>query len=527
MDISKYKPRSLYLGRLFILVVALLMFAGPTTFVVAQTTPATLVSDKDDYAPYEIAVLTGAGFLPGEGIDLSISIDDPATGTHIADYAWTQFNADPNGGFVIGYEIPPEAADMTLVATAMGLNSGLVAKTTFTDNPIGVHNVNFNAVGLPAGTVISISGTHPPPGGSHNSTAYGPLAFATPGVSGAQGAAVSNLTVGGHTHGAFTFAFQGFPTSVPGSGGTFNLTSIAVTAGSAPISNFVANVAAGSGSFVTGGPNTGAGGVPTRVTGTYTFVPTVTNQPPSIACLDPTAQLGKIIGLLSGNSFSATVPISYSFSSGKVKAAFGFANGDVIVDVASVTDPDGDSLVVNILGPTTVTLNGPGALNALLSVLTGDYINIQAADPFNSPVSTNCDLTVNASIIYNFVGFGSPLSDINYPSTRIVKLGSTVPTKFRLYDAAGTEICTDLGVGPHTIDVLYKSGTAPYGDPEVTDSGSSNDNGINFRYSGTCGVDGNWIYNLQTKTGYYKNSTYAIQAMLNDGETYETYISMK
>jgi len=529
MDRSKHKPRSLCLGRLFSFIIALLMLAGLTTFVVAQTVPATLVSDKSDYVPYEIAVLSGAGFLPGESIDLSISIDDPATGTHISDYDWTQFNADANGGFVVGYEVPPEAEGMTLIATAMGLSSGLIARTTFTDSNIGVHNVNFKASGLLDGTVINIAGTSPAPGGSHNLAPFN-QSFTTPNASANVGSTLSNVTIGAHTHGSFTFTFSGFPTSVPGIGGTYNLTSIAITAGSAAgtVTNFSANISTGGGSFTTGSAaNTGMGGTPTTVTGTYTFVPTVTNYPPSIVCLDPTAQLGKVIGLLSGNSFSATIPISYSFSGGSVKAAFGFTSGDVIVVVATVTDPEGDALTVNTLGPSSVVLTGPGAVNALLSFLTGQLVNITANDGNNPDVVQNCDLTVNASIIYDFVGFGAPLSDVDYPITRMVKRGSSVPTKFRLYDAAGTEICTDLGAGPHEIAVYYYSGAAPSGDPTITDSGTSNDNTVYFRYSGTCGVDGNWIYNLKTNTSYYLNSTYEIEAMLNDGETYDTYISTK
>jgi hypothetical protein len=112
-------------------------------------------------------------------------------------------------------------------------------------------------------------------------------------------------------------------------------------------------------------------------------------------------------------------------------------------------------------------------------------------------------------------------------ATRLVKRGSTVPVKFRLYDAVGTEICVALGAYTHTIYVDYVSGAAPNGDLLVADSGGSNSNGTSFRYSGTCGVDGTWIYNLQTNSSYYVNSTYSVLADLDDGSIWETYISTK
>lgn len=521
---ARYQLRPTFFWAFAMLVMAALLYP-----VHAQADP-TLVSDKADYAPGEVAVLTGTGFQPGEPIDLSIAIDDPETGTHIGDYDWMNFNAGPDGGFVESYTVPPEAEGMTLVATAMGLQSSLVAKATFTDSNIGVHNVRFNTSGLPNGTAITISGNTPNPGtASHAPTAYS-QSFTTPATSSNVGATVSNVTadppgpVTTHTHGDFSFTFAGFPTSVPGVGGNYNLTDISVTAGSAPVTNFTADVSTGSGSFTTGAANTGAGGVPTTVSGAYTFVPTPINNPPVIACLDPTANLSNIVGLLNGG-FNATVPISYAWvpAEGKVKATFITPSSNVSVDVAMVTDPESDTLTVVPTGPSSVTLEGPGTVNALLSALAAP-VHITANDGINPTVTNDCDVTVNAKVVYNFVGFGSPLSNT---VTRIVKRGATVPTKFRLYDAAGVEICTDLAAGPYMIDVLYHSGTAPNGEAEVTDSGSSNDNGDSFRYSGTCGVDGTWIFNLKTNTTYQLGNTYKICAALNDDTTHDALISIK
>jgi hypothetical protein len=108
----------------------------------------------------------------------------------------------------------------------------------------------------------------------------------------------------------------------------------------------------------------------------------------------------------------------------------------------------------------------------------------------------------------------------------VAKRGSTVPTKFRLY-ACGVEICTDLGAGMPTLAAVYNAGAAPVDDPTISDSGTSNDNGTAFRYSGTCGVDGTWIYNASTKTGYYAGNTYKFTATPNDGTKHDAFVSIK
>lgn len=94
---------------------------------------ATLVSDKQDYEPGEIAILTGAGFWSYELVDVSLSIDDPETGQHIADYDWTIEDADGDGAFITYFEVPEDAVGTFLTANALGLQSGLVATATFTD----------------------------------------------------------------------------------------------------------------------------------------------------------------------------------------------------------------------------------------------------------------------------------------------------------------------------------------------------------------------------------------------------------
>jgi hypothetical protein len=195
-------------------------------------------------------------------------------------------------------------------------------------------------------------------------------------------------------------------------------------------------------------------------------------------------------------------------------------------DFSPVTgDPDGDPVTVS-LDRASVTLVGPGMAEVEVTLTATDDPSArnQAGCPDLLPMSSITTAKVKAQIVYDFRGFLPPLTTIR---TTMVKQGSAVPVKFRLYDCDGTEICTDLGAGPHAIYVLYCSGACPNGDPEVDDAGSSNSDTDAFRYSGVCGVDGNWIFNLKTNADYAINCTYKIRAILNDGTNHDVLISIK
>jgi hypothetical protein len=156
----------------------------------------------------------------------------------------------------------------------------------------------------------------------------------------------------------------------------------------------------------------------------------------------------------------------------------------------------------------------PGAISFLAS-FDGDGSYLPSDSGESDPVP----------VVYDFGGgFRPPLGK---SVTTGVKRGSTVPVKFRLFDCNGNEICSELGLGHHTIDVSFHSGVAPSGDPTIEDSGSSNDDGIAFRYGGACGADGNWIFNLTTGADYSVGSTYKITAHLNDGTSHDVFISIK
>jgi hypothetical protein len=116
----------------------------------------TVVTDKDDYMPGETVYITGAGFWPGEPVDLSIAVEGE-DGTWVPDVDWTIEFADENGGFETTYVVPEHWADRTLRLTAMGYSSGLVATTTFRDSVTSV-TINSPTTAAPV-TVTSLPAT--------------------------------------------------------------------------------------------------------------------------------------------------------------------------------------------------------------------------------------------------------------------------------------------------------------------------------------------------------------------------------
>jgi hypothetical protein len=110
-----------------------LTFTNSLNFVslVPPTTPTALVqTDKSDYSPGETAVITGAGWLAGETVNLEIVEDilsHPSEKLHAI--------TDNAGIIVAGYVVDAHDLGRTFILTATGQTSGLTAQTTFTDAP--------------------------------------------------------------------------------------------------------------------------------------------------------------------------------------------------------------------------------------------------------------------------------------------------------------------------------------------------------------------------------------------------------
>jgi Big-like domain-containing protein/carboxypeptidase family protein/Kelch motif protein len=97
--------------------------------VLVQSSPATITTDRTDYAPGTEVVMTGSGFSPNEQVN--ISLDERPDAYTDPQYTVT---ADDQGNFIFtGFA--PQVIDTgrTFVLTAIGQTSGYVAQTTFTD----------------------------------------------------------------------------------------------------------------------------------------------------------------------------------------------------------------------------------------------------------------------------------------------------------------------------------------------------------------------------------------------------------
>lgn len=90
---------------------------------------ATVMTDKADYAPGEIVIITGSGWQAGETVTLNF-VESPLLDTHpdltaVAD----------DSGNIFNNQFSPDShdVDITFTLTATGGASGLQAQTTFTD----------------------------------------------------------------------------------------------------------------------------------------------------------------------------------------------------------------------------------------------------------------------------------------------------------------------------------------------------------------------------------------------------------
>jgi hypothetical protein len=217
--------------------------------------------------------------------------------------------------------------------------------------------------------------------------------------------------------------------------------------------------------------------------------------------------LGEVVGCLgTGTGFGQTFDVTYDNdgpgTSVTVTAHFSLNGTEVAsVPVATVTDPNNNTVTVTQSGPTSLTISGPGNGFAAFSV------NIGADDGQDcSNTSGNmCGGTASANIVYH-VHYLPPLYDM---ATTKVKQGSGVPVKMQLTDCSGIPITpNNIPGGTPMIDVTYLSGTVPSGPADVDDAGNSNGDTLYFRWEPT---DLFWIFNLKTNSSYAVGATYEIQ----------------
>ncbi len=92
---------------------------------------STVSTDRSDYAPGDTVLVTGAGWVPGEGVSLTFTEDPPRQPP-----VMLMASADGNGVISNREFVVPEGAEgVRFTLEALGQLSGFAAQTTFTDSP--------------------------------------------------------------------------------------------------------------------------------------------------------------------------------------------------------------------------------------------------------------------------------------------------------------------------------------------------------------------------------------------------------
>lgn len=106
-------------------------------------------SDKTDYIPGEIAIISGSGWILDTKIDIVIEENsDPQNSTVYSDISISE-----SGDFTLEFPILERHIGVDFLVKAKGQNSGFEATTTFSDG-----NITFYSVGTPANGSVAYSG---------------------------------------------------------------------------------------------------------------------------------------------------------------------------------------------------------------------------------------------------------------------------------------------------------------------------------------------------------------------------------
>src|SRR5215218_10233026 len=116
--------------RTYLLPFFVMVFSVFTTAVQAQTTNAyadaglaspTVTSDKDDYAPGEIAHITGTGWTLDQQVHVEFKEEPDYPDFHIYDV-----DVDANGNWKIDYQVEARHLGVKFTVNSIGKQSGIV-----------------------------------------------------------------------------------------------------------------------------------------------------------------------------------------------------------------------------------------------------------------------------------------------------------------------------------------------------------------------------------------------------------------
>ena len=109
--------------------------------VLTESTVASVTTDKTDYAPGEVATITGTGFLPNQVVNILLERDPPTPAT-----TTLEARTDEAGNFTTTYNVVETDLNVSFILTASGQPDNYpVAQTTFTDGNVSAATLTIKA----------------------------------------------------------------------------------------------------------------------------------------------------------------------------------------------------------------------------------------------------------------------------------------------------------------------------------------------------------------------------------------------
>ncbi|MGH7703947.1 MAG: hypothetical protein ACREMO_12700, partial [Gemmatimonadales bacterium] len=345
-----------------------------------------MTTDRLDYAPFETVTFSGAGWQPGEAVDMVLH-EEPNTGPDIP----LSVQADGQGKFTFGAFAPDEGdVGVTFTLTAWGLSSGFTAQTAFTDD-----NVQNDVAANPGSDTFTVGGS--------TTVSYRIVATGGDGQTGCNASDGSAATVTINTPLNVTATPSSRTFTLCQSGPTSNAQSVVFTASAAgdyPITVSVSD--SGTGTYNTGPAaftlHVLAPPGPTKLSFSTSPFSTVVGQcSPTV-----TVQTQNTGGTATNPTSNATVNLSSTSGGG----AF-FSNATCTSSISSVTIPTSGNTASFFYKDTTAgTPTITAAATGLTSATQGETINkassttaltCPASVPYTGAAQTPCTALVTGA----------------------------------------------------------------------------------------------------------------------------------
>ena len=193
----------------------------------------------------------------------------------------------------------------------------------------------------------------------------------------------------------------------------------------------------------------------------------------------------------------------------------------IALDGSGSNDPDGDVLSYAWIGPFPEGGGTVTGANPTVTLPLGTYeiaLTVNDGELSSQPYILQISITIGVAGLFNPMASLVPEGGlVNYPKNAF-KQGRTIPLKLRM--SCGATNLTNGDTSPPRIVALTRVGDAQSIPIVDIDSGSSNDNGSLFRFSGD-----QWIFNLST-TGI-STGRYVITIEMSDGLRYEAGFDLR